>query len=287
MGWECAYNGSVKRMFSILISIVFLCIFPQLVFAATVSFQNGKTSLVSPNDEYTIDVTLSINSSESYYLRGVFYKPGTTDYCGFTWNGNDWFSGPYTSNEGWKKFLPITLANNTWTGQVKAKIDSTDNGCKDTGEYKFKLQRFTALGGGTFDDQTEQSVQITIPTQTPTPSPTTEPTKTPTPTKAPTPTDTPVPSKVPSVKPTVSSGPSEAATVKKLSVDQITPTRSFVLGEKTAEEKALLHLEPSPLIQGQEHTTLSIGTIFVGIGAFFLIACGILAYYTWKKKTIA
>lgn len=108
----------------------------------------------------------------NYYLRGVFYKEGSNNYCGYTWNGNDWFSGPYSTDERWKKFLSVTIASDSAQTTLKAKLDITDSGCKESGTYKFKVQRFTQSGNGTFDGQNEQTLQILIPTSVPTATPT-------------------------------------------------------------------------------------------------------------------
>src|SRR5438105_4172222 len=149
---------------SLLLTFIFLFGSPLSVYAATVTLDNGKATLQSPDEEYTIQVTLSINTANgtTYYLRGVFFKPNTSSYCGYTWNGTSWFSGPYSSNEGWKNFLPVTVSNNTWTGEVKVKIDAENNSCKDSGSYNFKIQRFTLSGSGNFDEQNVQTVSVTI-----------------------------------------------------------------------------------------------------------------------------
>ncbi|MBU2632642.1 hypothetical protein KKG52_02895 [Patescibacteria group bacterium] len=73
-----------------------------MVFAtASITVEATKTQ-INAEEELTVNVSLSINASDNtiYYLRGVFYKLGTTRYCGHTWDGNEWFSGPYSSNEG-------------------------------------------------------------------------------------------------------------------------------------------------------------------------------------------
>jgi hypothetical protein len=279
----------VKRT-NFIISFTFLFfIFSSQVFASSINLQNGKSLIGNPDEEYTVDLTLSINAQNNtlYYLRGVFFKPNTNDYCGYTWNGNSWFSGPYSSSEGWKNFLAVTINNSSWSGTLRAKIDPSDTDCKDSGEYHFKVQRFTATSSsGSFDSQTEQIVQVIIPTPTPTPSPTPEPTNTPTPTKEPTPTKIPTPTNtlVPTQKPSPTFLKEKTPTPKKITPTAL-PTKK-VLGESTSINKKLT---ATPRITQSTKVLNSAGInpglFFISLGGVFLIACGILAFYLNKKTT--
>src|SRR5205085_2761454 len=160
------------------------------VLAASITLGQGPAQLGSVDDAYLIHVKLSVSITDGteYYLRGVFYQPGTSNYCGSTWNGTSWFNGPYSSGEGWKNFLKATISNNSWEGDLQAKLDTSDTGCQASGTYNFKVERFTSSGSGNFDAQTEQSVAIIVPTFTPTPTPTPKPEPTHTPTFTPKPT---------------------------------------------------------------------------------------------------
>jgi hypothetical protein len=173
--------------------LAFFFLFPRITFAANITLsESNRTEITEKNQEYQIKVAISINASDGtiYYLRGVFYKEGSNDYCGFTWNGSSWFSGPYSTSENWKNFLKIEIASSSAATILKAKVDPDDNGCKQSGSYRFKVQRFTQSGSGTFDTQNEQSLNINIPLATLIPTNTPHPTSTPkvTNTKTPTPT---------------------------------------------------------------------------------------------------
>lgn len=150
-----------------------VCIFPMRSFAASLSFTESPLTNQTVDSELVFKISLTINTTDetSYYLRGVFYKSGTSNYCGFTWNGSSWYSGPYSSNEGWKNFQKVTIEDNKWEGEIKTKIDSSDSGCKESGEYKFKISRFTESGSSSFDTQDEKTFTFVIPTPSPTPSP--------------------------------------------------------------------------------------------------------------------
>lgn len=295
----------------VFILLLFFLVIPKTVFAAaTIAIDNTKTQLQSVDEEYPVDVTLSINASDetTYYLRGVFYKQDTTNYCGYTWNGSTWFKGPYSSSEGWKNFLPISITNDTWIGTLKAKIDIDDSGCSTSGTYNFKIQRFTAnSGSGTFDTQNEQTVTIVIPTPTasptssPTPSPTSKPSPTstltptvkptstpkpptPTPTKAP--TSTPAPTKT--ATPTAAKVLASTATSIK-STSTIKPTAAVfptaVLGESTESADSSLSKDDKLPAKNSTSSNKSFPVIFIVLGIIFISACGIVGFWKFRKKT--
>lgn len=173
--------------------LAFLFLFPRITLAANITLsESNRTEITDTNQEYQIKVVISINASDGtiYYLRGVFYKEGSNDYCGFTWNGSSWFSGPYSTSENWKNFLKVEIASSSAVTILKAKIDPDDNGCKQSGSYRFKVQRFTQSGSSTFDTQNEQSLNINIPLATLTPTNTPHPTSTPKATNTKIPTST-------------------------------------------------------------------------------------------------
>ncbi len=168
----------MRRIFFLILLIFLLT--PVKVYAASISLSTENKSLPYES-EIEIKTLLSINSQDgtTYYLRGVFSKPSTTDYCGLTWNGKEYYSGPYSKDDKWKNFLPIVIQSSSWSGTLKVKIDPSDSGCKESGNYNFKIERFTNSGSGTFDSQQELNFNFTIPTKTPTPIPTSKPTQIP------------------------------------------------------------------------------------------------------------
>lgn len=200
--------------------------------AATIVLDAQKTTL-SHEEELEIKVDLSLQASDQtvYYLRGVFYKPDTSNYCGFTWNGSDWFKGPYTKDELWKNFYQISILDNAWQGNLKIKIDPEDSGCKESGVYKVKIQRFRDSGSSGFDEQNEIEVSVSVPT------PTQVPTNTPTPTKKPTPTKTPKPTKKPtstasSSNPTMTED--QSAQITKDTLEKL-PTQKPIQNDKKTQ----------------------------------------------------
>lgn len=167
------YELGIKNkifFFIFLCSIFFL--FPAISFASSINLSEAMpTSLSDVNTEFQVKVGLSINADDGtkYFLRGVFFKAGSNNYCGYTWNGNSWYNGPFSAIEGWKNLPSVSISSNSAVLVLKAKIDPQDSGCRETGEYKFKIQRYTEAGSASFDGQNEQSINISFFSFTPTP----------------------------------------------------------------------------------------------------------------------
>ena len=255
----------------LLLSVVFS--FPQKAFSASIINQNGPSEINS-SDEYPINTTLNISTANGtvYYLRGVFYKAGTANYCGLTWNGNNWFSGPYTVNEGWKSFFSVTINNSSWSGQLKAKIDTSDNSCNSSGAYNFKIERFTQSGSGTFDSQNEQTVQVNVPAPSPTNTPTSTPQLTSSDTNTPTPTNIPSSTPTPTVKATNTPTKKKEVEVVLGAKDKVS-TKSSIQKDKGSQAKT------QEKIAG-ESSVNPMYILFILIGLVILSGCGILA---WQK----
>lgn len=249
----------------------FILFSPRPVFAVSLTLEADK-SQITVDEGYPVNLKLSINVPDGtiYYLRGVFYQGGTTNYCGYTWNGASWFNGPYTTNNGWQNLLPIEIKNSSWSGQLQAKIDPSDSGCSSSGTYSFKVERFTASGSGSWDSQNEQTLTVIIPTPTPTPNPT--PTPTDSPTNTPVPTS--IPTKMPTLKPTLKV---LAQTISSRSA--IASTTAMVLGAQT---RATPPPVPKKLVQKKSFDVIPLLTI--GSGMLILICCGILFYRNYRKK---
>lgn len=245
---------------------------------------SSSQSNLNAGDEFNVDVNFSISSADgtSYYLRGEFYKEGTSSYCGYTWNGNNWYNGPY-SNNGWEQLRPITIYQSSWSGQLKAKIDPSDSGCQSSGDYKFKILRYTSSGSSSSDDQNVLTVNLTIPTPTPTitPTPTSIKTPTPTPTTKTTPTPTPTP-----IKSGFTPTPTKTSSAKDSNVQVIRGDGGQVLGASSGGST----LTPTPtspevLIKGESTSTFfSPVTYIIGGLGILTAACGILLFRQWRKQ---
>ena len=283
----------------IITALFFLTLVPK-TWAATISHSTNKSE-VGINEDIELETNLTIQAGDGneYFLRGVIYKPGSNNYCGFTWNGTGWFSGPYSTQEQWKNFQKISITNNSWNGKVKIKIDQEDKGCKDSGAYKVKIQRFTLSGAGTFDDQNETSLYITVPTSTPTITPTQANTPTPKITKAPTQTPTLKTSA------TTNKNTTETVVLKSTMSDEenIAKTKEILGSKNVYENKTKSTVTPKNLKVLKSSTTSTRApkepsieedkttgdktksSTFIYIGGFCLImSCGILLYQTYRNR---
>ncbi|OGG30898.1 hypothetical protein A3I51_04830 [Candidatus Gottesmanbacteria bacterium RIFCSPLOWO2_02_FULL_38_8] len=165
----------IKKIFILLAVPLFLLIIPQKLMAASISLSDPSSDILSEvNQEFEITVNLSINAADGtkYYLRSVFFKSGTNRYCGYTWSGQNWYNGPFSSNDGWKNLPSIIISSDSAQTRVKSKLDPLDNDCNSSGEYFFKVERYTQGGSGSFDDQNEQKIIVDIKAPTITVKPT-------------------------------------------------------------------------------------------------------------------
>ncbi len=258
-----------------LLGILFL-FFPQEIIASSIAISSSQTSLSAPNEEFVVSANLSVSAPNgtTYYLRGEFYLPDTSAYCGFTWNGQSWYNGPYTSSEGWKNLSPVVVQDNSWSGELKAKFDMEDSGCLTSGNYNFRVQRYTSAGNASSDTEDPISVLVSVPTPSPTPTveatstPTTASTAVSTPTAAP--TLTPTPTKKPTPKPT----------------PKVTPTPE-ILGEQ-ASDAALAQSQLSATStsdvdddSGKKFPILAVIFVLLGVG---LVGFSIFSFVRGTKK---
>ena len=262
---------------------------PLQAYAASITSSiTNQNSTYQVNDEVQIHVSIEINSSDgtAYYLRGVFYKSGTSNYCGYTWNGSTFYNSPVSDG---KNFLKVTVNNNKWEGDLKVKIDSQNPDCNSSGEYKFKIQRFTDSGSGSFDDQSELTANFSIPTPTPTSTP--NPTNTPTPTNSP--TNTPTPTSTLTPTPTVATTP--VPTVKALATPPVSPQlmsaqntsarQQAVQGAQSTDKNGGIDLGGKLSELDGKESPYNWGKLLILMGAVLVTgACGILVYNNYTKE---
>ena len=259
---------------TVLLSFCLLSLFivfspSRIVSAAGFTLSSAQTS-INVGDEFNVNVNFSISvaNGTTYYLRGAFYQT-SGNYCGFTWNGSSWYNGPYTANNGWQQLLAVTINQSSWSGQLKAKIDPSDGNCQVSGNYYFKIQRYTSGGSSSFDDQNSLSLNVTIPTPTPTP--------TNTPTPAPQPTNIPTPTKGPTATP-----------IKISPSSSIIPSVSSISSQLLGSSSAVLGItqEPTKSVSNPQKTKHQnfLAPLFFGSGGIALASCGILLFLKKKRK---
>lgn len=129
----------------------------------------------SINSDQSINVSVELmgmTANSQYYLKPVFYKSGSSNYFGKTLVSSNWIKNSTTLNE---QFNVTTNNNGYWQGQISFIADIDDSGFSGSGDYLFKIGRYTASGNGPTWSQ-ESAINITlIVVATPSPSPSNQP----------------------------------------------------------------------------------------------------------------
>lgn len=253
-----------------LLSVVFL-FSANPAHATRVVSITSDTSLLNGWEDMTVTASMSgFTNGETIYIKGAFYKDGTSDYFGQTDNNGNWIVNNDTTTSQ-KQIIP-----NNWDGTLKIRGDFNDSDYKGEGDYKLKVGFYYITSGGKLSDVnwSTNSIDVKItnppPTATPTPSPTNTPVP-PSPTSKPTSTPTPKLTTVPTSKISPTLDPqaegAEQTTASGLQIDP-SPTTE-VLGMSTQKDQ----VQPMPYI-----------LIIAGVVLF--VVCGILLFLQWKKSQL-
>ncbi len=202
---------------AVIVSVCFLLLgHSQVVAARSMTISADKTSLFG-DEAMTITASASgFSPGETIYIKGVLYQEGSTNYFGYTKNGDAWIKTGDTSTN--QRLMVI----DAWDGNLSIKSDFSDSGYKGEGDYKAKVGFYYTTSGGNLSSVNWSGNTISVllnepdptPTNTPTPTPTPRPTETPTVTPAPTSTKTPTPT--PTNKPTATPAPTPLVTPSKI-----------------------------------------------------------------------
>ena len=218
-------------------------------------------------DPLTVSVTLSnLEPNTQFYLKGAFYKEGSSNYFGFTQLDNNWIKNASTYNTQY----PITTdQSGSWQGNIIVRNDPTDSGYPGTGDYQLKVGRYTSDGSGPIWSNSlsikleAKKITATTTTTTSTVTPPPAPQETPTPAFN---TDTNVLGE---------------NTTLNFSASPDTSGNNYKLPDITAkngvEDGGIPPVDQKVLVAGQKTTNwwfISSGTILVAIGAF----------YYWRSK---
>lgn len=232
--------------------------------AATIISISNLASEINLDAGTSVDLYFECSGCGDSYFRGVFYPSGT-NYFGQTQNNLGEWIGTDPDRGHYFKVAKEELVQASWSGQVKIKPVS-DSAFSGTGEYFFKLGRYTSSGDSSADWSNELAVRIVGPTPSPTQAPTKEPTSAPI--NSPTPTKSPIPTSTPTLKPTLKPTPSpEVLGIgDELKTDKPDPTPT---------EEAKVEKEKKPIL---------IPTILIGSG---LAMIGFVAVQLIRAKKIS
>lgn len=270
----------LKYFLPIIISVYLLLLLATPVYAATVGLSNVPAS-TNDEQEFAVAVTVSgAAANTTNYLRAAFYSEvAPTSYFGYTFNhlGN-WYNGSPSPIDP-HQFLQIQIgADGTWSGELKAKVDTEDSDFKGSGNYNFKVGRYTASGTSVSDWSASSLVSITITTPSPSPSPSPSPTSSPNAkSPSPTPKSTKTLAKSPSPNPQAQSSKTQSAAVLGSKLES-TPTAT-----PSASPLPSASPSPSPKTEQRSNKTKT-ATILTGSGLVLIAAA--LAAFLWRRKTL-
>lgn len=116
--------------------------------SSTSSFTISNTSSqINSDQSFTVSVNLSLSNSPntSFYLKGAFKKADGSNYFGQTLVSGIWVKNGATFTNQY----PITTdSSGNWSGNLEIQPDSEDSGFTGTGDYIFKVGRYTSAGSG-------------------------------------------------------------------------------------------------------------------------------------------
>lgn len=108
---------------------------------------SSAPSKINSDQSFSVKISLILPSNPDtiYYLKGAFKKSDGTRYLGLTKKGSDWieYGDDYTDQN-----KITTDGAGQWSGDLEVKPDIYDNDYKGSGEYNFKVGRYTSGGSG-------------------------------------------------------------------------------------------------------------------------------------------
>ena len=117
---------------------------------------------VNSNQAFTVSVNLSLpnDPNNTFYIKGAFKKVGSSNYFGLTKVGPSWTK----NGASYSQQLSITTdVSGNWSGNLEIQPDSEDSGFEGTGDYIFKVGRYTSAGSGpTWSNESNIKIVSTV-----------------------------------------------------------------------------------------------------------------------------
>ena len=223
-------------------------------------------SSIKSDESFSTKIKITgLDPSTNYYLKGAFFKDGSTNYFGKTLSLGVWIknSGNFAS-----QYLITPNSSGDFEGELKLMADPDDSGFDGSGSYKLKVGRYNSAGSGpTWSN--DQTIQVSyVETQKPE-----------TPSKTSSKQSSPVPNPKSSSPQSNSSiiQTSKAATKPKASVVKPQITIATVSGAST--KSANIKESSTPTIVKSE---VKINWYFIGSGIIVLLFGSLLFVYNLK-----
>jgi hypothetical protein len=250
------------RTFIVFLILLFTSVAPVKA-ARSLSITSDTTSLFG-DEEMAISASPSgFATGEAVFVKGAFYQENSTNYFGFSKNGETWIkNGDSSQNQ-----LQVKIGD--WDGNVWVKCDFGDSGYKGEGDYKLKLGFYYTTSGGNLSSVNWSNNILTVsisepdPTPTETPQPTATSTPTPTPTPTPTKTPTPIPTKTPIPAPTGTLAPTGSPE------DGASSSSGSILGIQDTPIGSTISPKPAASSVSENKNKI-IAIVFIGLGTILI-----------------
>lgn len=150
-------------------SLILVCLLPQNALAArSITITSDRNSLFG-SDEMNISASISgFTNGEKIYLKGAFFKDGSTNYFGYTKSGDSWIKNSTTATDQ----RVVEIGN--WDTNTIVRSDFNDSGYTGKGDYKFKLGYYYLTSGGNLSsvNWSANTLSLTLDAPAPTQAPT-------------------------------------------------------------------------------------------------------------------
>lgn len=147
--------------------------------AAPTIFQIAPiVSRINSNQSFSAGLQITnLTPNTKYYLKGAFYKSGSSNYFGKTKVGSDWIKNSSTYSS---QFEFTSDSSGSLNQTIEFMPDSDDSGFSGSGNYLFKVGRYNSSGSGPtwsndldiIIDEVATSTTTTTSNSTPSPTPT-------------------------------------------------------------------------------------------------------------------
>jgi hypothetical protein len=277
----------VKKQFALLLlfSVCFLFISQSALAARSIVIISDK-SLLSGDEEMTVNASTSgFTNGETIYIKGAFFKDGSSNYFGLTKLGDSWVKNSTTalSQRG------VIIGN--WDNNIEVKPDYLDSGFTGIGDYKFKLGFYYLTSGGNVSSvnwSNDIGVSLNAP-PSPTPLPTLVKSSS---TTASSIYKSPTPTKIPSPTKQSSSAPSSKI-VSALSTSN-TSTKFAKISNEVRPASEFAKIKPITQVSGTKKKVAVLGAnetnpnpiLLLSGGMFLILAGGWLGMRELKRRKI-
>lgn len=108
---------------------------------------SNTPSEINSNQSFNLTITLSLpdNPNTSFYLKGAFKKFDSSNYFGLTKVSNAWVKNGSSYSS---QYQITTDSSGNWSGNLEVMPDAEDSGFTGSGDYIFKVGKYTSSGSG-------------------------------------------------------------------------------------------------------------------------------------------